>query len=372
MRTSTQQTEEIPARRRASWVALIAATCVMTGCVNMGPKAVQAGRADYNAVLRDTTDEQLLSNLVRLQYRDRPYFLEVSAVTTQYSFTPEVSALGALGPSNVEQELLAGGRVEYSETPTISYVPLQGEDFARRLLTPVSLDSLLLLSNSGWSVERLLRMCVQRINGIPNAVTASGPTPDTAPEYRSFREVARLFRELQLTGHVMVGYAGGEGEYPLLIFDEQARQSTAYDRFTRLLGLDTDRDQFRLVPGIRRAGGDTITIHTRSLNGVLYYLAHGVNIPDTHRSRGLVTETLDETGTPFDWGLLMDDLFRVNVGESRPQEAAVGVRYRGHWYYIDDADLSSKSTFSLLSQLFTLQAGSGGGQQPVLTIPVGQ
>jgi len=51
--------------------------------------------------------------------------------------------------------------------------------------------------------------------------------------------------------------------------------------------------------------------------------------------------------------------------------AAVRVRYRDHWFYIPDEDLASKSTFSLLAQLFALQAGSGDGLRPVLTLPVG-
>lgn len=44
---------------------------------------------------------------------------------------------------------------------------------------------------------------------------------------------------------------------------------------------------------------------------------------------------------------------------------------RGSWFYIDDSDLDSKSTFSMLMQLFALQSGNSDGMTPVLTIPVG-
>ncbi|MEZ5502855.1 MAG: hypothetical protein R3E50_09405 [Halioglobus sp.] len=37
------------------------------------------------------------------------------------------------------------------ETPTLSYTPLKGADFVQRILTPVSMDTLLLLNTSGWS-----------------------------------------------------------------------------------------------------------------------------------------------------------------------------------------------------------------------------
>ena len=50
----------------------------------------------------------------------------------------------------------------------------------------------------------------------------------------------------------------------------------------------------------------------------------------------------------------------------------MAIPYRDHWFYIDDRDADSKATFSLLMQLFALQAGQGGDTSaPVLTIPAG-
>ena len=48
----------------------------------------------------------------------------------------------------------------------------------------------------------------------------------------------------------------------------------------------------------------------------------------------------------------------------------VRLKYRNHWFYIDDSDLTSKSTFSLLMQLFALQAGEIKASGPVFTLPV--
>ena len=355
---------------RRSSAVLLSVLALLCGCVNLGPRVVQADRADYNTVLRDTADEQLLANLVRLRYRDRPYFLEVSAVTTQYSFSPQLSASASLGPSNIEQEGIASGGVSYSEQPTISYVPLQGDDFARRLLTPVSLEALVLLGNSGWSINRLLRLCVQSINGVPNAVTASGPTPDLAPDYAQFHRVVARLRELQLSGDVRIGYVQDEQSSPVLKFSERSQSTDAYAEIIESLGLSPGLPYYPISLALSGAPGDSINIQTRSLNGILYYLSHGVAVPDTHRSEGLVTPTQRAAGGAFDWSELMSDLFSVRVADSSPDSAAVRIPYRNHWFYIADADLSSKSTFSLLTQLFALQAGTGEGLRPVLTIPV--
>ena len=55
----------------------------------------------------------------------------------------------------------------------------------------------------------------------------------------------------------------------------------------------------------------------------------------------------------------------------RPSDAAFAVRHRGRWFYIADGDQSTKSTFLLLGNLFTLQAGDVEDAKPVLTLPVG-
>ena len=85
----------------------------------------------------------------------------------------------------------------------------------------------------------------------------------------------------------------------------------------------------------------------------------------------VVTTTLDSDGQVFDWGQVIGDLLRIHSQLTRPTKAAVIVRHRGHWYYIDDADLTSKSTFTLLGQLFAVQAGAVENVFPVLTLPVG-
>ena len=48
----------------------------------------------------------------------------------------------------------------------------------------------------------------------------------------------------------------------------------------------------------------------------------------------------------------------------------VRMRYRGHWFYMEDTDPDTKSTFMLLRQLFDLQAGQKQSAGPALTLPV--
>jgi hypothetical protein len=68
----------------------------------------------------------------------------------------------------------------------------------------------------------------------------------------------------------------------------------------------------------------------------------------------------------------MDDLFVIRTSEDRPERAAVAIRHRGYWFYVADDDASSKATFLLLHDLFSLQAGDVEETKPVLTLPVGR
>ena len=116
-----------------------------------------------------------------------------------------------------------------------------------------------------------------------------------------------------------------------------------------------------------------LKIEPRSLMGTLYFLSHGIHVPEKHVEQGLVTTTRYEWGDPFDWNQVTGDLLQVCCQKRKPKAAAVSVKYRGYWFYIPDSHLSSKSTFTLLLQLFELQAGGGAeGAKPVLTLSVGR
>jgi len=140
----------------------------------------------------------------------------------------------------------------------------------------------------------------------------------------------------------------------------------------RTLRLDPNGSQVILTDKPkRRRGPDDLYLQTRSVSGILFFLSHNIEVPTAHIEQGLVTVTRDEGGNPFDWNEVTGDLLKVKSSASPPVNAFVKLRYRGHWFYISDNDLESKSTFMLLNQLFNLLAGDIRKAAPVLTIPVG-
>jgi hypothetical protein len=76
-------------------------------------------------------------------------------------------------------------------------------------------------------------------------------------------------------------------------------------------------------------------------------------------------------GGPFDTSGAGKRLFHVASSPDEPQNAAVKVFYRGSWFYIEDTDIDSKTTFVLLSMLVMLQSGDTAKITPLITLPVG-
>lgn len=358
---------------------LLPTACValLFGCNTLGPAAVESARSPYNVAIQRTNDEQLLLNLVRLRYRDTPCFLEVTSITTTHDVSGNLGGGGAF-PTGSSPTWTFSGSAGYSERPTVSYSQLQGMDFVTKLMTPVKLDTLILLYHSGWSVERVFRLCLQRINKVPNAPTASGPTPEDAPDYEAFDEVVRLLRDLQkrelvTSGSVSKEPREGNGLMESRVelrFDGEGLDDPAVRRLYELLNLDRTRMSFPLEANADVSGRDRIGLVPRSMLACLYYVSQGVEVPEEDERAGRVTVTRNADGSVFDWTGVTGRLLRIHASPSRPQNAYTTVHYRNHWFYIDDRDLNTKSTFSLLTQMFALRAGNIESVAPALTVPV--
>ncbi|HEY6878592.1 MAG TPA: hypothetical protein VI299_11270 [Polyangiales bacterium] len=339
----------------------------------MGPKTISGARFDYNDAIVRSFDHQMLLNLVRMRYQDSILFLDLSSVVASYhrEAKANISPSGAFKPPTGAWGALGEGL--WSESPTISYVPLQGEDFAKRMLAPIQPSAILLLSRSGWGLERLLLCTVQQINELPNGTAVGGVAPMRVRHFERFRRVANILRELQEEGYIQLNNLSEQPDSVALTLgpippDERGEQLAR--EAISLLGIagragapiEVETSGFPRSPA-------RMTMVGRSFLGVMSFLAQHVDVPDEHLKKNWAHQTRGADDKPFDWSLISGTLFHVRSGKSKPEQAYASVEYRGYWFWIDDGDIESKRTYTLLSQLFSLQAASGGVQAPVLTIP---
>jgi hypothetical protein len=338
----------------------------------MGARTIPEARFDYNDAIVSSFDTQMLLNLVRLRYQDSILFLDLSSVVASYNrqVSAGVSPGGTVKPATYSWGANVGGA--WSETPTISYSPLQGEDFAKRLLAPIQPSAILLLSRSGWGLQRLLMCTVQQLNELPNGMAIGGVAPTKVRHFAQFRRVAEILRALQEEGHVELNTLAEDPTAVVLTpgpipFDDAAHALATEG--IALLGISRRNGPIAMeAPSFPRSPTN-IVLSGRSFLGVMTFLAQHVEIPEEHARAGLVRITKGPDGKPFDWRDLSRGLFRVRSGRWKPERAYIKVQHRGYWFWIDDDDTEAKSTYTLLSQLFSLQAANSKLSAPVLTIP---
>nr|VFK24058.1 MAG: hypothetical protein BECKMB1821G_GA0114241_100716 [Candidatus Kentron sp. MB]VFK34103.1 MAG: hypothetical protein BECKMB1821I_GA0114274_10615 [Candidatus Kentron sp. MB]VFK76740.1 MAG: hypothetical protein BECKMB1821H_GA0114242_10725 [Candidatus Kentron sp. MB] len=358
--------------RRLAVSILVLAWLFASGCTQIGPDMVKGGRNDYNQVLAKTGDEETLLNLVRLRYADNPVFLEVASISTSFTWNQGLDAkITEVQPQGAGDQIELGGSLGYSERPTITYTPLGGANFVRNVLTPVELDSLLLLSHSGWSIERLLRVMANRMNGVENAREASGPTPANAPRFADFLTATEIMRTLQRKSAITFGYRKeGKETVPAMRIEPDALDSDQLQALSDIIGLQPDKPFVDLDIAAHQPRPDALGFELRSLAGIMFFLSHAVDVPEQDITEGRATVTKTASGAPFDWELVVGDLLDIKSQEEQPSNAAIAIRYRNSWFYIDDADTQSKYTLMLLGQLRALQAGNIHRIGPLLTLPV--
>ena len=180
------------ARVRIPLVAFVAV--VVTSCTSIGPQAIPRDRSHYIDSVSGSWKRQTLLNVVKLRYADVPLFLEVSQIVSGYTLQSTIAAGANLSDAD---SLRLGAEGSYTDRPTVTYSPLTGENFARKLLSPIPPSAVLSLIKAGWAADLVLRTTVQAINGQRNQ---SGLEPHQIPADNDFFVLIDLLREIQRSG----------------------------------------------------------------------------------------------------------------------------------------------------------------------------
>lgn len=393
---------------------------LLAGCTAIGPGALHRTRLSYNETVKVTSEQEMLLNIVRLRYGDTPSSLAITNIAAQYELSAGLGAspFFVAGAERAFTSVLPQANVGGADRPTLSLTPLDDSEFARRLFTPLSLEGVIYLAKTTWPIETVFRLYLENLNWVPNAQSASGPTPAAAPPPSGFNEGLRALQLLQQRGDVVFGtephaeqfgppVATVSSEHLLaaaqqgLEFVEQPggkswRLQRKAPRYVLRLNpaaleskeMATFRRAFHLKPGVAHfhvtvealepfAAGqelEQLDLETRSLLQALFYVSHGVAVPDEHLAGGLARQTKHPDGRRYDWNAELAGLFSVKSlpGSCAPESAHVAIEYAEHCFFIEATDQDTKATFSLLMELARLQlADKAGRAGPMLTIPLG-
>lgn len=182
--------EKLP-RLLPYWLVLI----VLAGCVS--PIALNRAVTAYDEAVTDAISQQLLANIVRAHYRQPVHFTGVSNIAATFTFAANAGATPALGGlAGATLMPVFGGSL--AESPTISIVPIEGEEFTKRLLTPFPQSKLTLLLRQHFDVDMLLRMMAQEVRILDtgqHSIHRNNPSDKTG--YEMFRRVALHLSAIQ-------------------------------------------------------------------------------------------------------------------------------------------------------------------------------
>ena len=342
---------------------------LLSGCGTFGAKLLPKNQQSFNEAASRSVDEQFLLNIVRLHYVDRPFFLRLVSINSQFSFDPSLtlgwsSAHGDTGANVIKHGVEPS--FSYRETPTLSYVPLEGRDYTEQVLEPMSVRQMYLLLRSGWSIARILRVCAQNIGAVENALNSSRPISSHAPTYKNFLTLVHYLRKLEREREMTISARrAGKKLILALIFKHRTPPLV-----NKLLHLAHPQKILYLGQGQVKWSKPLIKMRLRSVLGIMHYLAKSVRTPIVDLEAGRVAKTYDKRGKLFAWAKVTNGMMSIYSSDKYPLGANVKVYYRGHWFYIADNDDDSKQTISLFNQIYALNSNDKTSNGPVLTLPI--
>jgi hypothetical protein len=418
-------------KRRGVLAGALVVMLLIPGCVR-GPALYKTTFTQYNNAVRQTLDEQMLANLVRMRYIESPIFLQVSALNTSFVLGANAGASGTFnsGAPNSAGVSIGGS---YEERPTISFSMPESSAYYGRLLAPLSADQVTSLVLAGFDSELVFRTAVRGVNALQNQNSEFEESSEETLAHVRFREALALIKKLRAEGIVdlelggkgtswsspvtvdakgdisqvlllgaasyamsidaeIVGYPDGTWQthrfekHMALRFSPSSDDSPDALRLKELLGLKVDHYNFSIVESEmvnaeKRRG--VLGQSPGALDPSVVWVEIGMRGRSMLEIMQVASKEVRVPGDHIEMGIATanraqglesdtgaSDWLVIKSSDSAPSGSSLSVEYRGHWFYIDDTDLQSRETFAMLTALFAVVGGTVPGAHPVLTLPV--
>ena len=337
--------------------------CLTTflGCVS--PVALHRAVLEYDWTVNRIETELLLLNIARTRYHEPIHFTAVSSIAATFDFRVTSGFTGKLTEDATNALSLTLG-TSAAENPTVSIIPIQGEEFTKRLLTPISESTILFLGEQGVEPALLLRLVSRGIilEDQDHQRRFLLNQPHRKDEYQEFRRRVLHLSWLQSQRKLFLG--------PLQFTEESEAKTgriviTNYDPNSlpnwERQELNRKAERFshnHILVNIRKGypGGDFPVfgeIKLRSFKAVLSFIGQGIS-EDTE----FHVDPDPRTGP-----VLLNPIKTLTIQESstQPEKAIISTKKRKHWYYIEQdspagelVDKWNHEAFDMLYQLYHL------------------
>jgi hypothetical protein len=362
------------------------------GCA--GPPVLGRQVLGYDEVAKSLDEKLMLLNIARADHAETVHFTSTSSIAATFDWTTTIGAAGTLNSGSLADSLGLNIGASASENPTFSIVPISGEQFTKRVVTPFDENAFEFLVFQGGRIDQVMRIMaagieVQSENG--SFVRFIENDPRRPQEYEEFRKIAmhlqwlnnnrKLFvRSLVFEETLISDFKGvpraedinngfdkglrwrqkGDGNYELTRLTAGRLVVSNFDPMAM-----TDHERFELNENIQEnprgfvhleirpngPGGDFPVrgaIKMRSMHQILDFVARGIRAakefdvaPDART--GEIKRGPSET-------------MRINVTDSQPEDVREWIYYDGRYYSVNDR-YWDRVSFSMLGVLFQTTVG---------------
>jgi len=171
--------------RRAGFSTSALALLSLAGCLS--PVTIERAGVEYDRAVTSVITEQLLLNIARARHHHPIHFTVVSNVAATFDFRTSAGVTPRLAAGDGPEILPIFGST-VAENPTVSIVPVEGEEFTKRILTPLDETKFHFLLRQGVDLSMLLRLMARgfRSEGSEGEVVFAN-SPSSPSEYQEFR-----------------------------------------------------------------------------------------------------------------------------------------------------------------------------------------
>jgi len=338
----------------------------LAGCVS--PVAMHRAVLEYDRTVSRVETELLLLNIARARHHHPIHFTAISGIAATFDFRVTGGLGGGVGETDALALSLEGTA---GESPTVSIVPVQGEEFTRRLLTPLDEAKFEFLLHQGVEPAILVRPMARGLlvesEGGPVTLRNDPGQPES---YTGFRRRVLQLSALSAAQQLHVAPIGAEPGARIAICNFDPGRATHAER-ERLAARARALPRNAVLVDLHASGpGGDLPLRgqllLRNFKEILAFLGRSI-VEQPEFAVGPDPRTGPVPRNPV-------HALEIRETRERPPDAGFAAQERSLWYSIgpgEDALASSwnHEAFDVLYQLYQLTVTDvAASPMPMITI----
>jgi hypothetical protein len=209
-----------------SVLSLLVSLALLSLC-GCAARRMKSDFTSFESAYAQTSNQEVLLNLARLENHDPTYFFKLGQISTSYRMQAGVTGSANYvaqgntpGGSNVTGGIIPS--IAYESNPAFTFIPVNDDTNAQLLLKPVPAETLYVLYQQGWRLDQLFRLMVDRIelttsNGNGCITETIRNRPDDLGDYVRFLRISAILYVLQKRGYLLL-----RGENQFVPYDKNS------------------------------------------------------------------------------------------------------------------------------------------------------